>query len=302
MSRVLVSGAAGFLGRYLTDHLAHAYEVIAVDVVCPDDLPAIRLLDADDPEALGAVVLETRPDAIVHAGFVNRRPSSWSESEYLCRQQAVDSALFPVAADIGARMLLIGSSAVYGDAGHVEHIDEDCPRRPVSLYGVAKASQEMLAEYHAEANGLELVILRLFNLMGPGQPSGMVIPDWVTQASRIAKGETSTLRVYNTCTARDFVDVRDVVRAVSLVLADFRNGAVLNVAGGESVSLSEVVAELRGLCPVSFEVTETAPAKSPTDPLRQQGDSRRLFEGWNWRPEISWRSSLRDVWHELLEA
>ena len=176
-------------------------------------------------------MLETRPESIVHAGFVNRRPPSWSEAEYLCRQQAVDSALFAIAADIGARMLLIGSSAVYGDAGRVERINEDCPRQPVSLYGVAKASQEMLADYHAQANGLELVILRLFNLMGPGQQSGMVIPDWVTQAARIAEGETSTLRVFNTYAARDFVDVRDVVRAISLAPVTVEVGVEITAIG-----------------------------------------------------------------------
>lgn len=247
--------------------------------------------------SLAKQILQERPDFVVHAAFMNKKPDAWSDAAYLNALATMNAEVLAAAAEVNSAVLVVSSSAVYGSVG-AQVITESCERRPVSLYGIAKSVQEMLAEYYAGSLSLKVSVVRLFNLIGPGQRRGMLIPDWVSQVAAMRHGSNRTLRIRNQRTSRDFVDVRDAARALALVLDDFVPGVTLNVASGESVSLREVIRALRRLSPVDFAVVETDSAMSAADAEMQRGSYRALSEGWGWKPEISWEKSLRDCWDE----
>jgi GDP-4-dehydro-6-deoxy-D-mannose reductase len=249
---------------------------------------------------LARAVEQCRPAFVVHAAFVNRKPVGSSDSAYLEEMVSVNLPLFQACARSATRLLLISSSAVYGLTGDDDGraIDESCSLSPVSLYGTAKLVQEVLARYLAASAGLQLCIVRLFNICGPGQRPGMLVPDWVKGVAAIARGAEPTLRVLNRSTSRDFVDVRDAARAISLLLADFRAGEVVNVASSCAITLKDLSTALARLCPVPFDVVETAPIPATSDVLAQRGSYAHIHANWGWSPRIDFWQSLRDVWEE----
>lgn len=291
--RIAVTGATGFLGTELVRRLGREHDVVALTRASGGTAGG----DASaGPEGLANAVSEAAPDLVVHAAFVNRKAPGASDEDYLEEQMRVNYGLLARCAESATPVLLVGSSAVYGAAGGDDPITEESPRQPVSLYGVAKAMQEMVAEHLEAVRGLSLCRVRLFNLIGPGQALGMLVPDWVAQVSAIADGGEPVLRVYNRATSRDFVDVRDAAEALCLLAESFPAGEVFNVASGSPVSLVELSDQLASLCPREYEVEETHPVRGRSDVATQRGSSAKLLKSHGWRPTHTWHQSLADVW------
>ncbi len=296
---VLITGAAGFLGRHLCVRLAGRHRVAGADVVAFSDPAGRFMVSRVGPgDGLARLAAKVQPAITVHTAFINRKDTRWSDDEYLERVASVDLPLFEVLTGIGSRLLLIGSSAVYGEAADYDPIDERCPLAPVSLYGRAKVAQENQAR-HAADLGLKVCIVRLFNLIGPGQGAGMLLPDWVRQAVRIKKGETGQMAIRHRRTSRDFVDVRDAADAIAALVEDFQNGEVFNVASGRLVGLRDIGEELQRLCPGQLEFVESEPDVAAGDARAQRGAFGKLRETTGWSPRRDWVESVRDVWvHE----
>jgi len=296
--RVLVSGAGGFLGRHLCPLLAERHNVIGVDVAGVAATFAGPWHTAPEPDHLGALLDDTKPGIVVHAAFRNRKPGDWSRTRYIADVLAGHLPLFEACAERDIGIVLCSSSAVYGASREDRPLQETDPVAPVSTYGAAKAMQEMLLDVFADES-LRVCTARLFNLIGPGQAPGMLLPDWLHGVASIVDGGEPVLRVYNRATWRDFVDVRDAALALREMVGDFRPGEVVNVARGEPVSLMELSDFLAELSPVPFEVVELHPDIGTDDVPRQCGDRSRARELWGWEPSIGWRESVTDAWREI---
>lgn len=299
MKKVLISGAAGFLGSHLMAILKQRFLVKGVDLHI-EGLEAnanLRLIDA--PVDLFRLVEKESADYFVHAAFRNMKRPRETDSAYLAEVLETNETLFETCASIGLPTLLVSSSAVYGQSDNECSLSEESPRNPMSIYGLAKTLQELLAEHNARMRGLKLSIVRLFNLIGPGQAPGMVIPDWLGQIYRIHRGGTPILEIRHQRSWRDFVDVRDASEAIALLIEGFRNGTVVNVASGRATALSEVLEFSRSLCEVSFEVRETESVMNSADIPRQSGDSTKIRCQWGWSPKFAWQDSLLDFWRDL---
>src|SRR5690606_16141947 len=125
--------------------------------------------------------------------------------------------------------------------------NEDTPLRPSSPYSVSKVTQDMLGLQYFIAHGMPVVRVRPFNHMGPGQSEGFVAPDFAMQIARIEAGlQEPRMYVGNLDALRDFLDVRDVVRAYQLLMAHGVAGEVYNVASGETHSIRDLLNTLIG--------------------------------------------------------
>jgi nucleoside-diphosphate-sugar epimerase len=295
MRRVCVTGAGGFLGKRLCESLRESAHVVAIDLPGANPLDGTEWITIEAPGELARAVEGVGPDSVVHAAFVNLRPAEMSERQYIDNVLAVDLPLFQALAETDTEFTLVSSSAVYGDSVAGEPIDEEFPLRPVTLYGYAKSLQEISARY-STALGLKLCVVRLFNLCGPGQGLGTMWPDWMVQAKAIIDGKAEAISVRHRRTSRDFVDVRDVVRALSMIVDDFAVGDVFNIGSGIAVSLTDISHELDRLCPVELRFVETEPAPSDSDASFQCGCIDRIRDRYGWTPEIDWRTSLKDLW------
>lgn len=145
------------------------------------------------------------------------------------------------------RLLSVGSSEEYGDVKKEElPLQEDMPLVPVNPYAVARVSQEMMAKVLADSFGMQIMLTRSFNHMGPFQDERFVIPSFVRRILDIAESgaKSGEIETGDTSIVRDFVDVRDVVRAYYRLLLDGKAGEVYNICGEKGVSLAEVVDQI----------------------------------------------------------
>jgi GDP-4-dehydro-6-deoxy-D-mannose reductase len=196
-----------------------------------------------------------------------------------------------------ARVCVVGSSAEYGWVTKDEcPIREEQPLRPVSIYGISKAAQSLVAQRSWLRDRLPTVRTRTFNLIGPGQPDSLVPGSFARQVAEAELG----LRAPEVVTGplsdyRDFVDVRDAARAYWMLVQQGEPGAVYNVCSGRAVQIGEILDILLGSarCRVSVRARED-PQIASRIPY-QSGSHRRLLEQTGWEPRIPLQQSVRDV-------
>jgi GDP-4-dehydro-6-deoxy-D-mannose reductase len=301
--RVLVTGADGFVGRWLTEHLQEAGDVVFQAVGHHDDAGRTRSMELIDAASVRDVVAWARPDAIYHLAAVAFGPDASADVGHALDVTVRGTAyLLEAASTLDPRpLVMIPSSAeVYGSASDGK-LTEDAPIAPVNKYGATKAAQETLALAYHRADVLPVVVARAFNSIGPGQRESFVVPAFAMQLARTEAGAAShELRVGNLDAKRDFTDVRDVVRAYRLLVVGGHTGQPVNVASGRAVSIRAVLDALIALSGLSV-VVQVDP-----DRLRQSdlpvvcGSIDLVHRLTGWRPRISLGDTLRDVWEDAL--
>jgi GDP-4-dehydro-6-deoxy-D-mannose reductase len=293
--RALVTGGTGFAGRHLVRLLPGA------------EAPSHRELDLLDVGAVRAFVRSAAPDAVFHLAALASVGRSWeTPSETLTANVAMTANLLEAlrAEAPEARVVVASSGEVYGPPARLP-VDEDAPLRPQNPYAVSKAACDLLAGQYADAHGLRVVRTRAFNHAGPGQPDDYVVGTLTRQVAEAEAAGASevVLRTGNPAAARDFTDVRDVVRAY-VAAADLEPGA-WNVGSGRAVTVADLV-ELVGAAarlPVRHEVD---PARvRPHEVPEVYASAERLRAATGWRPEIPLERTVADAldaWRERLSA
>lgn len=298
MKQVLLTGGGGFLGRHLAARMKDEWSVTGAGrSLQPPEWDRAWVRVEHECRGLAETVVSLRPDLVIHAAFLGPQQTQ-RRHDYLPRLIETNSRLFEACALQEVPVIVVGSSAVYGSCPSGSSLTETSRPQPVSLYGIAKIAQEMLAE-EASFRGLDYSVVRLFNLIGPGDCAGTVVHDWASRVLQIARGKAEALRVKNLATSRDFVDVRDACDAIALVATGFRTGSVFNVATGKAVSLRELCDELRKLSGVSYETVQANAVLDRQDVKFQRGDSTKLRAAYGWSPQIPWQQSVRDLWEYL---
>ena len=311
--RALVTGGDGFVGQHLVAHLlergchvtATSFAETAVDgVLSPSARAAVdwRRLDVRDAGAVAAVVDAARPQRIFHlAGYSSSAESRARPGDALDVNGG--GTLHVVEAAAGARssvetVVVSGSADAYG-RGIIGPIEEPTPLRPISVYGATKAAQDVIARGAASALGVQVLVARLFPLLGPGQRPVFVLPSFCRRALAIRRGSAGPrLAVGNLDVARDFTDVRDGVRALQ-ALADLEQPAqrAYNVCSGSATPvrrLLEWVLEAAGIEP---EIVADPGLVRPGEPESVVGDPSRLFRATGWRAERDLRACARETLH-----
>lgn len=305
--RVLITGAAGFVGRHLTNHLRD--QGLAVHGLDRPGIPVSADLHIDwhpcditNAARVAAVIGQVQPDYVLHLAALLKSESlaDLLAVNVLGTQNVLDAL---VAAQPEARVLVTGSSAEYGLVRSDElPVREENPLRPLSPYGVSKVAQSLLTLKYVYRHDLTVIRTRTFNLTGPGEPDTLVCSAFARQIAEIERGlRPPVLKVGNLESARDFVDVRDAVRAYWLVTQRGEPGEVYNVCSGVATPVRSVLAALLSLTSVKVEVQEEAGRCTAWDVPVQVGDHRPLSAMTGWEPGILLQRSLIDVlevWRE----
>lgn len=289
--RALVTGAHGFVGRHLVAHLwAAGDEVVELDRVAGTDIV--------DRDAVVAATVAAAPDVVYHLAGWSDVGGSWTAASDALVANAVGTLHVLDAARIGGaqRVLVVSSADVYGsvEPGRLP-ITEDHPLRPVSPYAASKVAADFLALQAWLGHGQEVVRVRAFNHLGPGQSEHFVVP---ALAARIARNEIDgrdDVPVGNLGTRRDYTDVRDVVRAYRVLMATGEPGAVYNVCSGRDVGIDDIAGRLLAMATRSMHLVDDPSRWRPVDVPVLRGDPSRLEQATGWRPEIALDQSLADV-------
>lgn len=296
--RVLITGASGFVGRWLARDLATAGHVVV-------DAPASDVLNITDTPAVQRLVEASEPDAVAHLAGVAFAPDATRDPD---RAFAVNEggtrALVAALATTrpGTPILVTGSSDVYGPPDPARlPIDEAHPTRADRPYGRSKLAQEVAALGLAADHGIPLVVTRAFNHTGPGQRPDFVVPALAGRILAAARSGRPTITAGNVDVRRDIGDVRDVVRAYRLLLEGLAAGTlpagvdVYNVATGHSVAIRDVIQRLAELAGTAVEISTDPALVRADDPPEVRGDATRLTAATGWRPEIPLDTTLADV-------
>jgi GDP-4-dehydro-6-deoxy-D-mannose reductase len=304
LGRVLVTGSQGFVGRILL----REFRAAGLDVVGLGRRPGAELLaDLEDAESVAEAVARARPNSIVHLAGRTYLPEVAADPRAAWRVNVGGTArlLEAVAATAAsARVLLVSSCTVYGDPDPaLLPLDEEAPTRPNHPYGVQKLEAEALAAAFRE-RGLEILVVRAFNHIGPGQDPRISVQHFARGLARVRLGlAPPILRTGNLEPRRDFLDVRDVVEAYRLLLEAPQPLLLFNVASGTSVAMGEILARLAAILSVEVEVAPD-PARIRVDEAPDlRGDASLLREYTGWRPRIPLDRTLADIaQHALGEA
>jgi GDP-4-dehydro-6-deoxy-D-mannose reductase len=191
-------------------------------------------------------------------------------------------------------VLVVTSAQVYEAIDRP--VDESTRLLPASPYGLTKLAQDQLAAGAERVDGLDVVIARPFNHVGPRQAPGFAISSFARQIARIERGlDPPVIRVGNLDAQRDFTDVRDVVEAYCRIMDNAPSGRVYNICSGCAYRIGDLLDSLVGLAQVRIGV-ETDPARlRPSDAPLIVGDNSRLRTELGWAPRIAITTTLVDT-------
>ncbi len=314
--KTLITGAGGFVGRHLliylrnnTDHLLHGTllndgerraELVAL---CPE----LYAMDLRDYGVVHELIARIRPDAIYHLAGQPYVPRSFDDP-WDTLDNNIHGTLNLLQAirelKLSARILVVGSAEVYGTVPPEQlPLTETSPFAPSSPYSVSKIGQDMLALQYHLAHGIFTIRVRPFNHIGPGQSPRFSISDWASQIAEAEAGQReAVVYVGNLSAARDFTDVRDVVKAYAALLEHGKAGEVYNVCSGTAHTMQSLLDKLISLAQVPIEVRVAAERFRPVELPILKGSYSRLHERTGWLPQISIEQSLRDVLDEWRQA
>ena len=298
MSRLLVLGHNGFVGRYVLDG-ARAREDIEIVVPRSD-------FDVRTTHSVADAISEAEPDWILHLAAQSsvadslRHPIETYSVNTIGTANVVSAA---VDSSFAGRILFVSSADVYGEVDpSALPIVESQPAAPRNPYAASKLAAEIVCLEAARRSGLDVVIARPFNHIGPGQDARFVVASFAAQIAAIAAGERpSSLAVGDLSVERDFSDVRDVVAAYFTLLERGAGGAVYNVCSGAGHRLDYVLQQLvlAAATEVRIEVDQSRLRTSETP--RLVGDNRKL-KSLGWRPQIPLSQTIVEVFEHAFNA
>jgi nucleoside-diphosphate-sugar epimerase len=290
--RIIVLGGTGFLGGHIAEQLRSLGGVrlfvggrtaaadLRVDLATAD---AGRLADA---------LADFAPDAIVNcAGAV--AGDAVTLAEVNARGPAALCAALRKAAP-AARLVHLGSAAEYGATEHGVRVDEDAPTRPVGAYGATKLAGTITVAQ----SGLDAVVLRVGNPVGPGAAPSSLPGGTALRLHRAGTGPDAAVRFGDLSPYRDFVDVRDLARAVVLAAtADGPLPRVLNIGGGRALPIRDLVQALAEVAGFRGRIDEAGDGSERSTGVSWQcSDITAAREALGWEPRFSLVDSLTALW------
>lgn len=291
--KVLLTGAGGFLGAAVARELtASGHEVSGIGLTGRGGWPAV---DLTEPGAAARIVVDVSPEVVVHLAGEASVAAAEADPDRAFRANATTTwnLLEAVSKEAPGAFFVLGSSAaVYGrpDPAIAGRVPESAPVEPVSVYGASKAAAEMVAGGYAAVSKPAVVIVRTFNLIGPGQGRGVAAD--LMAAARERRDAREAVR--NPGAVRDFTDVRDAARAFA-ELASTRTPGTFNLCSGSAVAISELAEAVNAVTGRGSGSPERAghgahEADGQDDILI--GDPGRLREAIGWQAGIDLAESL----------
>lgn len=309
---VLVTGARGFVGRHLVRALAargavvHGLGLGGAPAAQPAELASWREVDLADAEAVQAAFEDVRAGVVFHLAGQSSAARSFEAPNETFRANVLGTWNVLEAARQAvphARILVVGSSEVYGPGPAGSRTKEDAPFAPVSPYALSKAVADECTRAWGRQHGMEVLRTRSFGHTGPGQSPTFVVPSFAKQIAAIERGEAEpVLRVGNLDVVRDLTDVRDVVEAYVAVMERGKPGAAYNVCRGEGVKLADVTADLVARAKVPVRIEVDAARLRPADVPYLVGDPGAIEADTGWRATTPLATTLDDVLAEWRAA
>lgn len=312
--RILITGITGFAGGHLATQLAKDKNLTLYGVVrnASGLLPSLQSKvtcftgNLLSEAFVSEVLTETKPDVIYHLAGQAFVPQAWAAPWETIKLNVLPQLhLFKglVALNLRPRFLSVTSSKVYGEAiSDSMPLKETIPLRPDHPYGLSKATQDLMAQQYYLSHQIPTIRARSFNHVGPRQNPNFVSAEFAKQIAQAEKGLRPPLvRVGNLTPARDFSDVRDVVKAYIALVERGQAGHAYNVGSGNAVVIQTILDHLISLSHIKITVEQDPAKMRPVDYPISYGDISKIKADTGWQPEIPLKQSLEDIleyWRE----
>lgn len=307
--RILITGLSGFAGRHLIEFLASGgtHEFLGIDLACSagnmeigDSKLIEEKADLLDRSKVERIISDFKPQQIYHLAAQSSVSRSWRDPintfgiNVFGGINILESARSSAP---DARILVICTAEEYGEIEDGRAIKETDKIYPENPYAISKSAMDFTSMVYHRAYGLNIMVSRSFNHIGPGQSEGFVCSDFARQIALIEAGKQEPeVMVGNLDSGRDFLDVRDVARAYWHIMNKGRAGQAYNVCSGRPVRISRLLEILLSLSRVSgIKIKKDMDKFRPIDIQTVFGDNTRLVSGTGWKAEYSLERSLKDA-------
>jgi len=305
MKKALILGAAGFVGNYLIDHIQKEciWSIVVTKMeneVIEKSNVKISNLDIMKKEAVSVLLKEERPDYIFHLAAQSSVALSWQNPGMTVDVNIKGSLnVLEVIRNLNykPRLLLVGSGEEYGHVTPEQiPINEETILHPGNIYAATKACQNMLGSIYARAYSIDVMMVRAFNHIGPGQAPIFVVSDFCKQVAEIEQGiKSPVINVGNLNAKRDFSDVRDVVRSYSLLMENGRSGETYNVGSGKAIAIKDILDKIVSYSKRRIKVEVDRKKLRPVDVPIIEADIVKLTKDTGWTCDITLEQTISDT-------
>lgn len=309
---VLITGAEGFVGTHLIKFLLENsnYEIYAafyaeVNNKTEDKRVKYIRMNISDGDNVINVIADIKPDYIYHLAGISFVPASFA-NPYLTYDTNLIGTLNIYEAVLKLKqlssILFVSTSEVYGVVSEKEvPIKEERALKPQNPYAVSKAAAEMLSYQYYKNYGLNIKIARPFNHIGIGQNSNFAVPAFASQIADIVKSNKSDkIKVGNLDAIRDFLNVKDVLRAYKLIIESEFNGEIFNICSGEGVKIKDILDSLINISGRKIEIEFDDARMRPSENPIIIGDYSKIRTKLGWSPKIILDETLEEIYNSYL--
>jgi GDP-4-dehydro-6-deoxy-D-mannose reductase len=310
--RIIITGFSGFVSEHFVNYLESnkvKAEILGIDINLPDydysnyNYCKVKFEQVDllNTGILENIIYTFQPEYILHLASYSSVGFSWKNPSLSFRNNInIFLNLMEIVREVtpGCRVLSVGSSEEYGNVNEENlPLMEEYPLAPVSPYAVARVSQEQLSKVYSSGYGLDVVMTRSFNHMGPGQKDIFVVSSFARQLVEIKKGlkPVNKLVTGDISVIRDFLDVRDVVDAYYRLLVNGERGEVYNICSGQGISLQNLIDIMCETLEIEVEIQIDKNLVRPNDNRIVTGSNLKLQNVTGWKQSISLRDSVKDI-------
>ncbi len=310
--KLIITGFSGFVSKHFIEYLEEnkiKSEILGIDINFPDfdynnyanQIVKFEQIDLLNTGILENIIYKFKPDYILHLASYSSVGFSWKNPSLSFRNNInIFLNLIEIVREFSpkCRVLSVGSSEEYGNVEEKNlPLSEEYPLAPVSPYAVARVSQEQLSKVYCDGFGLDIVMTRSFNHMGPGQKEIFVVSSFAKQLVEIKKGLKKEARLItgDISVVRDFLDVRDVVDAYYKLFMHGISGEVYNICSGKGASLKDLIDTMCNILNVEVIIEKDPGLIRPNDNRIVVGANEKLEKATGWSQRISLNESLKDL-------
>ncbi len=314
--RILITGIGGFIGRPLAkEHAGDEVHGLCRPGRINRDWDGLdqdnRIYECDmrNYESVKSVLQRVQPERIYHLAAKSNVGMSWQGPRETYETNILSQLhLLEAMRELGlkSRVLIAGSSEEYGQVKVDENpVTESTRLSPVSPYGVSKVTQDMMAHQYFWNYKLDVIRIRSFNQTGSGRSEEFVTSSFARQVALMEKNKQAKVMVVgNVDVVRDFMDIRDGVKAWKLLGDKAVAGEVYNISSGAGIRIMDLINMLKSLTSIEFDVKTDAGIHRPSDVPVLIGDNTKLRHCTGWEPKITLRESMEDLlnyWRDELD-
>jgi len=308
-STYFLTGISGFVGSELCRELLERGRSVIGLVPAGEDLSRLAEVrdrvelitgDLSDKTGLDRAVRGAGADVVIHLAAESAPAKSFKEPLRFFRTNTLGTLNLLEAVrhhGRGKRFVFLSSAEVYGAVGTADlPLTEAAHLRPANPYAASKAASHHHLIQYAMHFGIETVEVRPFNMIGPGQDLGFVLPDFASQVAAIIRGgREPRVRVGRLSDRRDFVDVRDAVRAVADIAEMGGSGEVYHVCSGEAVEIKHLLDLLLEEAGAAIEVIQDPARLRPAKVPVLYGSHEKLTALCGWQRRIPLKETIKST-------